>query len=89
MSLRNLTLFHLWTAKNLPLYSIIIIYISACYKIYAVWHETCLTRIITPEKEARMSTAIKDFAAINLLVIWFIVLGGFAILRIIKRKLED
>jgi hypothetical protein len=48
-----------------------------------------LIRIIPPEKEARMSTAIKDFAAINLLVIWFIVLGGFAILRIIKRKLED
>ena len=36
-----------------------------------------------------MSTMIRDFAAINLLVIWFIIVGGFAVLRIVKRKLED
>jgi hypothetical protein len=32
---------------------------------------------------------VNEFAFSNLFIIWLIVLGGFAFLRIVKKRLED
>ncbi len=34
-------------------------------------------------------TVLDEFAFSNLFIIWLIVVGGFAFLRVVKRKLED
>jgi hypothetical protein len=34
-------------------------------------------------------TLVNEFAFSNLFVIWLIILGGVAFLRVVKRKLED
>jgi len=36
-----------------------------------------------------MSLMIKEFAFYNLFIIWLIIFGGFAFLKILKRKLEN
>jgi hypothetical protein len=36
-----------------------------------------------------MSLMIKELASVNLLLIWLIILGGFAVDKIVKRRLED
>jgi hypothetical protein len=36
-----------------------------------------------------MSLMIKELASVNLLLIWLIILGGFAVVKIVKRRLED
>jgi hypothetical protein len=36
-----------------------------------------------------MNVIINEFAFSNLFIIWVIIIGGFAFLRIVKRKLED
>jgi hypothetical protein len=36
-----------------------------------------------------MNPAINEFATMNLVVIWLIVLVGFAFLRVIKKSMED
>jgi hypothetical protein len=32
---------------------------------------------------------IKEFAFSNLFIIWLIIIGGFAFLRVVKKRLED
>jgi len=34
-------------------------------------------------------TLINEFAFSNLFIIWLIILGGFAFLRVVKKRLED
>jgi hypothetical protein len=36
-----------------------------------------------------MSLMIKELAFSNLFIIWLIIFGGFAFLKILKRQLED
>jgi hypothetical protein len=36
-----------------------------------------------------MNMMIREFAAVNLFIIWVIIFGGFAFLKILKRKLEE
>lgn len=36
-----------------------------------------------------MNPLIKEFASVNLIVIWLIVFGGFAFLSFVKRQWED
>jgi hypothetical protein len=36
-----------------------------------------------------MSPAVKEFATMNLIVIWLIVLVGFVFLRVLKKRMED
>ena len=36
-----------------------------------------------------MNVLIHEFASVNLIIIWLIILGGFAFLKIVKRQLED
>ena len=36
-----------------------------------------------------MSLMIREFAFYNLFIIWLIIFGGFAFLKILKRKLEN
>jgi hypothetical protein len=36
-----------------------------------------------------MSLMIKEIAFSNLFIIWLIIFGGFAFLKIVKRRLED
>jgi len=36
-----------------------------------------------------MSVMIKELALTNLFIIWVIIFGGFAFLKILKRQLED
>ncbi len=36
-----------------------------------------------------MNLMIREFAFSNLFIIWLIIIGGFAFLRIVKRQLED
>jgi hypothetical protein len=36
-----------------------------------------------------MNMMIKEFATVNLFIIWVIIFGGFAFLKILKRKLEE
>jgi hypothetical protein len=36
-----------------------------------------------------MSVMIKELALYNLFIIWIIIFGGFAFLKILKRQLED
>ena len=36
-----------------------------------------------------MNVMLNEFAFSNLFIIWVIIIGGFAFLRILKRKLED
>jgi hypothetical protein len=32
---------------------------------------------------------IREFAFSNLFIIWLIIIGGFAFLRVVKKRLED
>ncbi len=34
-------------------------------------------------------TGLNEFAFSNLFIIWLIVVGGFAFLRVVKKRLED
>jgi hypothetical protein len=34
-------------------------------------------------------TLVNEFAFSNLFIIWLIILGGFAFLRVVKKRLED
>ncbi len=34
-------------------------------------------------------TLLNEFAFSNLFIIWLIVVGGFAFLRVVKKRLED
>ncbi len=34
-------------------------------------------------------TLVNEFALSNLFIIWLIILGGFAFLRVVKKRLED
>ncbi len=34
-------------------------------------------------------TVLNEFAFSNLFIIWLVVLGGFAFIRVVKKKLED
>lgn len=36
-----------------------------------------------------MSLMIREFVFYNLFIIWLIIFGGFAFLKILKRKLEN
>ncbi len=36
-----------------------------------------------------MNLMINEFAFSNLFIIWLIILGGFAFLKIVKRRLEN
>ena len=36
-----------------------------------------------------MNVMVNEFAFSNLFIIWLIIIGGFAFLRILKRRLED
>jgi len=36
-----------------------------------------------------MNLMIREFAFSNLFIIWLIIIGGFAFLRIVKKRLED
>jgi len=36
-----------------------------------------------------MNLMIKEFAFYNLFIIWLIIFGGFAFLKVLKRKLEN
>jgi hypothetical protein len=36
-----------------------------------------------------MNLMVKEFAFSNLFIIWLIIIGGFAFLRIVKKRLED
>jgi len=36
-----------------------------------------------------MNIALKEVASFNLLVIFFVVIGGFIFLKIVKKRLED
>ncbi len=36
-----------------------------------------------------MNLMIKELASVNLFVIWLIILGGFVVLKIVKRQFED
>jgi hypothetical protein len=36
-----------------------------------------------------MNLMIKEFAFSNLFLVWLIIIGGFAFLRIVKKRLED
>jgi hypothetical protein len=36
-----------------------------------------------------MAAIINEFALSNLFIIWLIIFGGFAFLRIVKKQLED
>ena len=52
------------------------------------WHKTCLTIGQNPTKRLPMSM-MKELASVNLFVIFLVIMGGFAFLRIVKRRLED
>ncbi len=34
-------------------------------------------------------TLVNEFAFSNLFIIWLVIVGGFAFLRVVKRRLED
>jgi hypothetical protein len=34
-------------------------------------------------------TLVNEFAFSNLFIIWLIIIGGFAFLRVVKKRLED
>jgi len=36
-----------------------------------------------------MNAMIKELATVNLFVIWIVILGGFAVVQFVKRKLEE
>ena len=36
-----------------------------------------------------MNVMVNEFAFSNLFIIWLIIIGGFAFLRILKRRFED
>ena len=36
-----------------------------------------------------MNMMIKELASVNLFLIWLIILGGFVVLKIVKKRFED
>ena len=42
-----------------------------------------------PNEGVPMNFMLKELASVNLFVIWLVILGGFAFLRVVKRRLED
>lgn len=36
-----------------------------------------------------MNVLIHEFASVNLIIIWLIILGGFAFAKVVKRQLEN
>ena len=42
-----------------------------------------------PTKKGRMNPVVNEFAAMNLVVIWLIVLAGFAFLKAMKKSMGD
>jgi len=44
---------------------------------------------INNRRGKKMSMMIKELALSNLFIIWLIIFGGFAFLKILKRQLED
>ena len=43
----------------------------------------------TEEGGLKMSVMMKELASVNLFIIWLVIIGGFAFLRIVRRRLED
>ncbi len=36
-----------------------------------------------------MNSMVKEIASVNLFIIWIIIIGGLAFLKMVKRHLED
>jgi hypothetical protein len=47
------------------------------------------SRISVRERRSKMNLLIKDLASINFFIIWLIIVGAFAFLKIVKNHLED
>ena len=64
-----------------------------CYKIFfknktiGIGFASYLT--VLSRREPSMSPFVKEFAAMNLLVIWLLVLVGFVFLKLVKKRMED
>jgi hypothetical protein len=41
------------------------------------------------ERRSKMSLLIKELASVNFFIIWLVIIGGFAFLKIVKSRLKD
>jgi len=58
--------------------------------LFSCWHKICSLKVSTSEKVAFVNImVIKELASANLLLVLVIILVGFGVIKIVKKRYED
>jgi hypothetical protein len=64
-------------------------YLRNYFPPFSSWHKICSLRIATIGKVASVNMMIKELASANLLFVLVVILVGFGVIKIVKKRLED